>query len=47
MEKTMFGNEATVIMLVGKAIDDERRVMAKRDRVQMREPRFGRKTRKA
>jgi hypothetical protein len=43
----MFGNEATVIMLVGKAIDNDRYAAAKRDRVQTREPRFGRKARKA
>ena len=47
MENAVFGNESTVIMLVGKAIDDDRRIMAKRDRVQTREPRFGRKARKA
>jgi hypothetical protein len=47
MEKTMFGNDSTVIMLVGKAIDDDRRAMAQRDRVQTRERRFGRKARKA
>lgn len=41
----MFGNEATVVMMVGKAIDAERLVMAKRDRVQTTEPRFGRKPR--
>jgi hypothetical protein len=47
MEITVFGNESTVIMLVGRAIDDDRRAMAKRDRVQTREPRFGRRARKA
>jgi hypothetical protein len=47
MEKTMFGNEATVMLLLGKAIDDDRRAMAKRDRVQTRAPRLGRKARKA
>jgi hypothetical protein len=43
----VFGNEATVILLVGKAIDDDRRRMAQRDRVQAQTRRFGRKARKA
>ncbi len=43
----MFGNEATVILMVGKAIDDDRRAMAQRDRAQTQARRFGRKARKA
>jgi hypothetical protein len=43
----MFGHESTVIMLVGKAIDDDRRAMAQRDRVQTQGRRIGRKARKA